>query len=86
MDTCYYCDRPATLLCDFDIGSGKTCNRPVCELHGTKVGVSFASGKDGWADTVDYCRAHMYDRINGMRIPECLSCGAYSQSECKCQV
>ena len=24
------CERPATLLCDWKVGKGKTCDRPIC--------------------------------------------------------
>lgn len=28
---------PATLLCDWKMPGGKTCDKPLCSLHGRKV-------------------------------------------------
>jgi hypothetical protein len=36
-----------TQLCDFPVGAGKTCDRPICEYHAAEV-----------APNVDYCPAH----------------------------
>ena len=41
------CKRPATLLCDFPKGNGKTCDAPICEHHALHVG-----------DNLDYCPNH----------------------------
>lgn len=41
------CCRWATTLCDFPVGEGKTCDRPMCKRHATSVGPDR-----------DYCPAH----------------------------
>lgn len=35
---CTECGAPAGLLCDWKTAPGATCDAPVCELHGEKVG------------------------------------------------
>lgn len=67
---CYYCGEPATKLCDginhFLVDSKlmiltndphvvEYCDRPLCEDHAERVGMSTASGE---VDTVDYCPKH----------------------------
>lgn len=32
------CGRPATLLCDWKIGDGKTCDAPICTICAEHVG------------------------------------------------
>jgi hypothetical protein len=32
------CGQPSTLLCDWPIGGGKTCDRPMCASCATEVG------------------------------------------------
>ena len=44
---CAECGDVGTQLCDYPVGDGKTCDRPVCEFHATEV-----------APNVDYCPAH----------------------------
>jgi hypothetical protein len=60
--SCHYCDRPAIYLCDFiadaRAGARQTCDRPLCEAHRVPRGVTFASGKGGWQDTIDVCPGH----------------------------
>ena len=41
------CGDVGTLLCDFPVGNGKTCDKPICESHATEIG----------PDT-HYCPAH----------------------------
>jgi hypothetical protein len=35
---CCVCSKPSTVLCDWKIGGGKTCDRPICEDHAEHVG------------------------------------------------
>ena len=35
---CYYCGKPMTSLCDYPVGEGKTCDRPMCNKCKTKIG------------------------------------------------
>lgn len=44
---CSYCSNDAPLLCDFKVGGGKTCDKPICK----RCAVSIAPG-------VDHCRIH----------------------------
>lgn len=44
---CAECGDVGTQLCDYPVGDGKTCDRPVCEFHAAEV-----------APNVDYCPAH----------------------------
>ncbi len=44
---CAKCGDVGTQLCDYPVGDGKTCDRPVCEFHAAEV-----------APNVDYCPAH----------------------------
>ncbi len=44
---CAECGDVGTQLCDYPVGDGKTCDRPVCEYHAAVV-----------APNVDYCPAH----------------------------
>ncbi|MDP1340678.1 hypothetical protein, partial [Klebsiella variicola] len=44
---CAECGDVGTQLCDYPVGEGKTCDRPVCEYHAAEV-----------APNVDYCPAH----------------------------
>lgn len=30
---CHWCYKPATALCDYPMGDGKTCNLPLCDEH-----------------------------------------------------
>lgn len=32
------CGHEATLLCDFDVGDGKTCDEPICEACSSRAG------------------------------------------------
>ena len=41
------CGRLRTALCDFAMGGGKTCDRPICDVCRTHVGKN-----------VDYCPEH----------------------------
>ena len=34
---CTACDQVATLLCDWKIGGGKTCDLPICAVHAEEV-------------------------------------------------
>lgn len=54
---CFYCGEEATLLCDGLLGWRMlTCDRPLCENCASQVGVTFASGDDGYMETIDHCR------------------------------
>ncbi|KTC15362.1 hypothetical protein AO391_25520 [Pseudomonas marginalis ICMP 9505] len=44
---CAECGAVGTQLCDYPVGDGKTCDRPVCEFHAAEV-----------APNVDYCPSH----------------------------
>lgn len=64
---CHYCGRPATFLCDFPVGKDRTCDRPICADHRTKVASGIAcsrgrgkSGHKGCCQpfTIDHCREH----------------------------
>ena len=44
---CAYCGKPATILCDYPLPSGKTCDRPMCNKCRTKIGPD-----------LDVCRVH----------------------------
>jgi hypothetical protein len=48
--SCRYCGRFTTILCDFPIASGKTCDAPVCVDCSTPVG-----------EDKDYCKVHNAD-------------------------
>lgn len=30
---CHWCCKPATAMCDYPMGNGKTCNLPLCDEH-----------------------------------------------------
>jgi len=48
---CSVCGQPATLLCDWKIGNGKTCDVPVCHEHTYRP----APGKDlCWAHSNEW--------------------------------
>lgn len=58
---CYYCQAPATKLCDGRTEAG-TCDRPMCDGCVAHQGVFFACARSGRnkkarsrMDTVDYC-------------------------------
>jgi hypothetical protein len=64
--TCRWCTRPATFLCDFAIGAG-TCDAPICTEHRTCVmagmmDCSHKSGRRGGPGTgpfsIDHCPEH----------------------------
>jgi hypothetical protein len=42
------CGASSSLLCDFPVGEGKTCDAPLCWQHGTEV-----------APDIHYCTGHM---------------------------
>lgn len=44
---CTECSAPGDNLCDYPVGEGKTCDRPLCDEHCTEV-----------APDVHYCRGH----------------------------
>lgn len=44
---CADCLDLASKLCDYPVGKGKTCDRPVCDLHSAAVGPN-----------LDYCATH----------------------------
>lgn len=44
---CSRCRRVGEFLCDFPVGGGRTCDRPVCKAHRHPV-----------APGVDYCTVH----------------------------
>ncbi len=44
---CIECGQPAPYLCDFPVGTGKTCDKPLCGKHRRKV-----------SRRVDYCLDH----------------------------
>lgn len=75
--SCYYCGKPVTKICDgvnhylvdekmkiltkdpYVVG---WCDRPLCDDHAVKVGMSTASGS---VDTIDYCPKHITMRELG---------------------
>lgn len=46
-DHCADCSAVADNLCDFPVGSGKTCDRPICDDHAHEIGPD-----------LHYCQAH----------------------------
>jgi hypothetical protein len=59
------CKAPGTKLCDWPIGDGKTCDKPLCDRHAVRVG-----------DDTDYCRGHEPGYHRGMvmdhhQLPPC---------------
>ena len=44
---CYICGKPANSLCDYPIGKGKTCDKPMCSHCKTTIGYD-----------LDVCREH----------------------------
>lgn len=46
-DPCRECGAVADFLCDFPVGEGKTCDRPICEEHAAEIGPE-----------VHYCQVH----------------------------
>lgn len=44
---CTDCAAIGDLLCDYPVGDGKTCDRPMCEDHGAEIGFD-----------LHYCHAH----------------------------
>lgn len=44
---CTECAAPSDNLCDYPVGDGKTCDRPLCEDHSHEV-----------AHDTHYCRGH----------------------------
>lgn len=44
---CADCSDLGTLLCDYPVGDGKTCDRPMCEEHAHEIG-----------HELHYCEAH----------------------------
>ncbi len=44
---CADCTRVATLLCDYPVGEGKTCDRHMCEAHATEI-----------KPQIHYCKGH----------------------------
>lgn len=45
---CAHCADVGTLLCDYPVGDGKTCDQALCEIHATELGTN-----------LHYCPAHM---------------------------
>lgn len=46
-EPCRECGSIAENLCDYPVGEGKTCDRPICEEHSRRVGVD-----------IHYCPTH----------------------------
>ncbi len=44
---CSYCNNPGNLLCDYPIGDGRTCDKPICPKCSVRV-----------ASNTDYCLVH----------------------------
>ena len=44
---CADCSALGEFLCDFPVGEGKTCDRPICEQHAHEIGPE-----------LHYCKAH----------------------------
>lgn len=65
---CQFCRRPATLLCDFQLGIDvdlkkiHTCDAPICAGCATRVGTWFECGSHCDRDTVDLCPDHVDER------------------------
>lgn len=38
MKKCAFCSHIGTKLCDFPVGDGKTCDKPMCAHHAKSVG------------------------------------------------
>lgn len=53
IEACVRCRAPASKLCDWKIGNGKTCDATVCDSHATSVG-----------DDKDLCPKHAYAWAN----------------------
>lgn len=70
--TCFYCEQPATLLCDSRIESG-TCDRPMCANCVAKqspfIACSRGRGrkKQARTGTIDYCRECVQRRSERLR-------------------
>jgi len=47
-DHCADCSALGEFLCDFPVGDGKTCDRPICEEHAHEI-----------APELHYCDAHL---------------------------
>lgn len=45
---CADCAAVGDLLCDFPVGEGKTCDRPMCATHASEIGPE-----------LHYCRTHV---------------------------
>ena len=45
--TCHDCGYVSDYLCDYPVGYGKTCDRPMCEKHAHEIGPD-----------LHYCQAH----------------------------
>ena len=77
-ETCLFCGKPATLLCDGIIGWDAdedargifTCDAPMCRECATWHGNIFFSGKAGGMETRDYCPLCQALRVNGDVIRE----------------
>lgn len=48
--------RPAARLCDWPLGEGRTCDRPLCERCAVRPATVSSLRLD---DTVDYCPHHL---------------------------
>lgn len=46
-DHCADCNALGEYLCDYPVGEGKTCDRPLCDTHRHEIGVD-----------LHYCEAH----------------------------
>ena len=46
-NVCHVCKAPSTILCDWNLGPGKTCDKPLCRRHARSGG-----------ENVDYCLDH----------------------------
>lgn len=53
---CSYCGDVGTILCDYPVGNGKTCDRHICENHANEV-----------ADDIHYCHSHHQEWMEFIR-------------------
>lgn len=59
-DTCCYCGKPATKLCDFRFRDDSTCDRAMCDnCVGSTSPIFFDGDKEHTGvDSMDYCQTH----------------------------
>jgi len=48
-DNCAECGWVGDYLCDFPVGEGKTCDRPLCETHANEIAPTCTTVQRIWA-------------------------------------